>query len=66
MSIFKEAHHQVMDDDGTGSGPVEDNEDSVDKLDEEATNDSDPKGITENSDDVSRGWSRLTLDAGFV
>ena len=41
-----------MEDDGTGSGPVDDNEDSVDKLDEEATNDSDPKGVMENSDEV--------------
>ena len=49
---MKEAHHQVMEDDGIGSGPVDDNEDSVDKLDEEATNDSDPKGIVENSDEV--------------
>lgn len=52
LSIIKEAHHQVMEDDGTGSGPVDDNEDSVDKLDEEATNDSDPKGVMENSDEV--------------
>lgn len=52
LFIMKEAHHQVMEDDGIGSGPVDDNEDSVDKLDEEATNDSDPKGIVENSDEV--------------
>lgn len=52
LFIMKEAHHQVMEDDGIGSGPVDDNEDSMDKLDEEATNDSDPKGIVENSDEV--------------
>ena len=45
----------MMEDDGTGSGPVDDNEDSMDKL-EEATNDSDPKGVMENSDEVGYCW----------
>ncbi|KAK7506411.1 hypothetical protein BaRGS_00002523 [Batillaria attramentaria] len=50
---LKEAH-RVMDEDGI-SGPMDDVEYSIDKLDEEVTGDSEPKGVTENSDEMSQG-----------
>ncbi|KAK7113083.1 hypothetical protein V1264_012439 [Littorina saxatilis] len=52
---LKDAHHHVMEDDGTGSDPVDENDDCLDKLDDDANNDSDPKGVAENSDEMSQG-----------
>nr|KAG5713418.1 hypothetical protein BaRGS_024966 [Batillaria attramentaria] len=53
MKHLEEAH-RVMDEDGI-SGPMDDVEYSIDKLDEEVTGDSEPKGVTENSDEMSQG-----------